>query len=110
MRGAIVERLARSMIQALLDTSDFLPSEPSKGTTFGEILPHQAVRVLIEAPLPRAVRVREVELRPEPGCDPLVESEFSPVVTGDGLHFRQRPEHLDHLPGDDASLVLLNKA
>jgi hypothetical protein len=56
------EALARPGVELPGDGIEFGLSESREVGAFGKILPEQAVGVLVDAPLPRAVRISEVDI------------------------------------------------
>ena len=74
------------MIQSLANVCDLRLGERREIMPLREVLPHQPVGVLVQAPLPTGIRVREVELSGESCGNLLMPGELSAVVRGDGLH------------------------
>src|SRR4051794_5125797 len=100
-RRSIAMPLARALIETLFDGIAAGLGERGEGRAFGEVLPYQAVGVLIGAPFPRMIGRREVELEPSALFDRRVAVEFSAIVGGHGLERRaMRPfeatDHLEH--------------
>src|SRR5829696_8449863 len=63
-RGCEAERLARAAIELLGDLVEALLADPGEARLLREVLPKQAVGVLVRAPLPGALGIAEVDLDP----------------------------------------------
>lgn len=57
-----------------------------EGSPLGNVLAHQAVGVLVQAPFPGGIGVGEIELRLQPPGDAPVLGELAPVVGGNRVH------------------------
>jgi len=95
MRGPPAQSLSRAMVQTIHDHGQFLIGYGIKGPGLGQILPHQAVGVLVGSPLPGGVRVREVGRGFEPPVDIGMPGELQAVVKGQRRDTRlERSERL----------------
>ena len=86
MRGRKAKGLARAMVESLHDLVDSFVRNAGKVAAFGKILAHQAIGVLVEAPLPGGIGMRKIEVSPELGGDLLMARKLPPIVGGDGMH------------------------
>ena len=78
------EALTRAVIRSLGDDIKIDLSETGEVYSLGEILPEQAVGVLVDVALPRTVRVGEVDLDAGHLGEPFVLSHFTPPIVGQG--------------------------
>ena len=68
---AVAQRLARAVVQPVLDLAHLLRRDLAEIDALREVLANQAVDVLVPATFPRMVRSREVESRVQPLGDPM---------------------------------------
>ena len=78
------EALSRTAIKLPGDAIKLDLSKTEEVCSPGEILPEQAVGLLVDAALPRTVRVGEVDLDAGHLGEPFVLSHFSPPIVGQG--------------------------
>ncbi len=86
MRGRKAQCFTGAMIEPLHHLFDSFVCDGCKIGALRKILAHQTVGVLIEAPLPRGIGMRKIEVRLERGGDLLMARKLSPIVGGDGVH------------------------
>ena len=80
--------MPRSIVELCHDLLPFGLSDRVEATGLREVLPDQAIGVLVAAALPGGVGLGEVEAdAPVPG-DPLVVGELSALVRGQGENLR----------------------
>ncbi len=83
---AVAQRLARAVVQPVLDLAHLLRRDLAEIDALREVLANQAVDVLVPDTFPRMVRSREVESRVQPLGDLPVTGELLAVVRGQGVH------------------------
>ena len=79
-----LEALARSGVELPSDGIEFGLGESRQVGALGEILPEQAVGVLVDAALPRAVRIGEVDIDPGHFREPFVLRHLAPLIVSQG--------------------------
>ena len=73
-------------VQAILDLTHFFRRDPGQAGALREVLAHQAIGVLVQAPLPGVARSRKAEPRLQPGGDLPVTGELLAAVRSQGAH------------------------
>ena len=86
MRGAKAKCFSRAVVESLHHLFDRLRCNAGEVATFGKILAHQTVGVLIESPLPGGIGMGKVEVSLQFGSKVLMACKLSPIVGGDGMH------------------------
>ena len=82
---APVQALERSVVEHPVDPLHLLGENGVERAALGQDLAHDAVAVLVRPPLPRVVRLREVDLDPKRLLELLEEGELLAVVERAGL-------------------------
>jgi hypothetical protein len=72
------------MVEFFHDLVNILVGYVLKTAAFGKVLPDQAIGVFVQAALPRAVRMGEVNVRSQRRLDSFVSGKLFAVVCGDG--------------------------
>src|SRR3990172_1816940 len=78
--SSIAEAFSRTVVEKLLDFGKTMLGDADQIRAFGKELPDQAVGVFVRATLPRAVRLRKVDLQSGFLRQPLVLGELLTVV------------------------------
>ena len=79
-----VEALVRASVELPGDGIEIGLGESRQVGALGEILPQQSVGVLVDTPLPRAVRIGEVDIDPGHFRDPFVLSHLASLIVSQG--------------------------
>src|SRR3990170_715128 len=74
------QRLTRTGIQFPGNRVQFLLSEAAQVTALGQVLPQQAIGVLVDAPLPGTVRIGKVYRHPGSFSQPLMRRHFPALI------------------------------
>ena len=97
MRGAIVQAFARPMVEAIQRTIDLIMADLEQVGRLWKELAQQAIVVLIEPALPRAVWMRKVDLSLQASGDEFMFGKLFAIVKGQGLALGLvRAQQLDH--------------
>ena len=89
-RRGVPEGLARARVESLGDRIEVVLRHRPEVGAIREVLPKQAIGVLVGAALPRAVRVAEVHLDVGRHGEGLVRGEFHPAIPGERRHQARR--------------------
>ena len=82
VRRHVAQALARPVVEQIDRIVDFVLADLQEVGLLGKVLAQQPIVVLIESPLPRAVRVRKVHLGVQASCNEVVLCEFLAIVKG----------------------------
>ena len=85
MGSAVVEALARPVVESVERIVNFVLRDLSQIGGLGKVLAQQAIGVLVEPALPRVIRVCEVHIRPQAVSDECVLRKLFAIVKGDRL-------------------------
>ena len=85
MRCAIAQALSRSVVEPVHRIIDFILVHLEQVGLLGKELTQQAIVILIESTLPRAVRMRKVHLGLQALRNELMLGELFAVVKGQGF-------------------------
>jgi hypothetical protein len=85
MGCSVVERFPGSVIELFHHVLNILVRYVLKTATLGKVLPDQAIGVFVQAALPRAVRMGEVNVRIQRRLDFFMPRKLFAVICGDGL-------------------------
>ena len=83
--GSIVKTFARSVVEQVLGTSDFVTADLVEVRTLGKELTGQAVGIFVGPFLPRSVGIGKKHFHVQRAFKLLVLCELAPVVQGHGL-------------------------
>ena len=86
MRRLECKRFSWPVVQSLHDESYLLPADIPKVHPFREVLPDQAIYILVQSAFPRVVRLGEITLGIEAFIDQFVRRKLPTVVVSDRLH------------------------
>ncbi len=86
MRCGKAKGFARAMVETLHHLFDSLLRNGGEVAALGKILAHQAVGVLVEAPLPGGIRMGKIEVRPQLGGKVLMARKLPPIIRSDSMH------------------------
>jgi hypothetical protein len=96
-----VETFSRARVQPMGDGVQFALAVARQVRAFGQVLAQQAIRVLVGATLPGAIRIGKVDLDREPLGQLLVLSHFFPTIIGQ--RFAQQCRHVPEFLGEALS-------
>ena len=94
--SSIAEAFSRAVVEKLLDFGKTMIGDADQIRAFGKELPNQAVGVFVCAALPRAVRLRKVDLQSSFLRQPLVLGELPAVVQRQCLPPQAIPDITPH--------------
>jgi len=81
----VFHRFSRSVVEFVLNGFEVLPAQFFEVLGLGDVLPDEAVCVLVQPSFTRAAGVSEVRRRAKLLCDLLVVGKLGAVVKGNGL-------------------------
>ena len=86
--GFIAQHFAGARVELVLHFGDRGVGDAGKAGALGEVLPHEAVGVLVEPAFPGVIGPGEEKGGSQPARDLLMAGELLAIVGGDGVHPR----------------------